>query len=430
MGYLRKSEHQMSLFTVVQISDMHLDPQPGQCETCFDEIRTRIDAEGPDLVVVTGDVSADGHIHSGMFDRVKSQLDLFSVPVHVIPGNHDVGDKRGEKHEVKPEYLEKWKATFKSDRFHVRRDGWRLIGINTQVLGSSFYEEAEQFAWFDDILTAAESRHDQVAIFLHAAPYLDKPDETLSGPSQYWGFDPTPRGELLERLDRPGVKLVANGHLHWHRILERNGVTHVWCPSTSFVVDDAIFPDGGAVVGFVKYEFNLNGVISKLVSLDTDPKTVVAFRRTVELPGQAPITLARLVLDMNGTTSQDGKLLPGVADRIRELATRIRITVLTADTFGLAESSWAHLPVHVEIIKTGHDKRKRIEELGVQSLVAIGNGRNDVEMVKAAAIGIAVIGPEGASGELLRCADVVTNSIDDALDLVAKPTRLKATLRD
>ena len=104
--------------------------------------------------------------------------------------------------------------------------------------------------------------------------------------------------------------------------------------------------------------------------------------------------------------------------------------MLTADTFGLAESSWAHLPVHVEIIKTGHDKRKRIEELGVQSLVAIGNGRNDVEMVKAAAIGIAVIGPEGASGELLRCADVVTNSIDDALDLVAKPTRLKATLRD
>ena len=80
----------MSLFTVVQISDMHLDPQPGQCETDFDEIRTRIDAEGPDLVVVTGDVSADGHIHSSVFDRVKSQLDLFSVPVHVIPGNHDV----------------------------------------------------------------------------------------------------------------------------------------------------------------------------------------------------------------------------------------------------------------------------------------------------------------------------------------------------
>jgi len=430
VDYLRKGEHQMGLFTVVQISDMHLDLHHGQCKVDFDEIRARVDAEGPDLVIVTGDVSADGHIHAGVFDRVKSQLDLFSAPVHVIPGNHDVGDKRGEKHEVKPEYLEKWKATFKSDRFHVRRDGWSLIGINTQVLGSSFHEEVEQFAWLDEILAAAESRHEQVAIFLHAAPYLNKPNETLCGPSQYWGFDPIPRGELLERLGRPVVKLVGNGHLHWHRIIERNSVIHVWCPSTSFVVDDAIFPDGGAVVGFVKYEFNVNGVTSKLISLDTNPKTVVAFRRTVDLPGRAPMTLARLVLDMNGTTSRDGNLLPGVADRIRDLATRIRITVLTADTFGLAESSWANLPVHVEIIKTGDDKRKRIEELGAESLVAIGNGRNDVEMVKAAAIGIAVIGPEGASGELLRSADVVTNNIDEALDLVAKPVRLKATLRD
>jgi soluble P-type ATPase len=41
-----------------------------------------------------------------------------------------------------------------------------------------------------------------------------------------------------------------------------------------------------------------------------------------------------------------------------------------------------------------------------------------------------VIGPEGAAADLIAAADVVTRDIRDALDLVADPLRLKATLRD
>lgn len=62
--------------------------------------------------------------------------------------------------------------------------------------------------------------------------------------------------------------------------------------------------------------------------------------------------------------------------------------------------------------------------------MAIGNGRNDVAMVKDAAIGIAVIGLEGAAGETIQATDVVVQEIKDALDLIANPHRLKATLRD
>lgn len=151
---------------------------------------------------------------------------------------------------------------------------------------------------------------------------------------------------------------------------------------------------------------------------------------TVELPGRPPIELSDLVLDFTGTLSLDGSLLRGVAERLREMAERWHITVLTADTFGKAAESLAGLPVAVRIVATGEDKEQFVRQLGAEHVAAIGNGRNDVAMMAAAAMGIAVIGPEGAAGELLAAADVVVRDIREALDLLAHPLRLKATLRD
>jgi soluble P-type ATPase len=51
-------------------------------------------------------------------------------------------------------------------------------------------------------------------------------------------------------------------------------------------------------------------------------------------------------------------------------------------------------------------------------------------MMEVAGLSVAVVGPEGAAGALLGAADVVTRDIVDALDLLANPLRLKATLRD
>ena len=61
--------------------------------------------------------------------------------------------------------------------------------------------------------------------------------------------------------------------------------------------------------------------------------------------------------------------------------------------------------------------------------MVIGNGANDVLVLEGAALGIAVIGPEGASSAALRAADVVCASIVDALDLLLEPRALTATLR-
>jgi soluble P-type ATPase len=59
----------------------------------------------------------------------------------------------------------------------------------------------------------------------------------------------------------------------------------------------------------------------------------------------------------------------------------------------------------------------------------VGDGANDELVLAAAALGIVVIGPEGASARALMVADVVCASVLDALDLLLSPMALAATLR-
>jgi len=150
----------------------------------------------------------------------------------------------------------------------------------------------------------------------------------------------------------------------------------------------------------------------------------------LEVPGTETKSFTDLVLDYTGTLSLDGTLLPGIAERLERLAKAVRITVLTADTFGKAKGQLAGLPVEVRIVETGQDKAEFVKKLGAERVIAIGNGRNDIPMMALAGLRIAVIGREGASAELLLVADVVLHDILDALDLITNPLRLKATLRD
>jgi len=149
----------------------------------------------------------------------------------------------------------------------------------------------------------------------------------------------------------------------------------------------------------------------------------------LELPGGGAKSFRHLVLDYTGTLSLDGGLLPGVGERLTALARKVRISVLTADTFGQAEGQLRGLPVTVRIIRTGQDKADIVTQLGPEGVIAVGNGRNDVAMMKVAGLGVAVIGPEGVAGELLAAADIIVTDIHQALDLLTNPLRVKATLR-
>jgi soluble P-type ATPase len=152
----------------------------------------------------------------------------------------------------------------------------------------------------------------------------------------------------------------------------------------------------------------------------------------IEIPGTGELRLEHLVLDYNGTLAIDGCLIAGVADRLRSLARTLQVHVVTADTFGRAQAELGDVPCNLSVLPPGdQDARKLayIRALDVGRVVAIGNGRNDRAMIEAAALGIAVVQAEGAAVETMLAADVVVSSVLDALDLLATPLRLKATLR-
>jgi len=153
---------------------------------------------------------------------------------------------------------------------------------------------------------------------------------------------------------------------------------------------------------------------------------------TIDIPGFRKLELAHLVSDYNGTLALDGNLLPGVAETLSKLAPNINIHVITADTFGLAKAQLAALPVKLIITPAesqAEAKLQFVSELGADTVVAIGNGRNDRRMLKAAALGIALVQTEGGAAETIASADVVSMNILDALDLLRNPKRLIATLR-
>ncbi len=150
---------------------------------------------------------------------------------------------------------------------------------------------------------------------------------------------------------------------------------------------------------------------------------------TIDLRGGGSFELDHLVLDINGTLTDHGTLVEGVAERLGLLADVLEIHLLTADTFGTAEGLARRLGAAITTIVDGTEKAERVVGLGADRVVAIGNGRNDEAMLRAARLAIVVIGTEGAATATLLAADVVCTSVTDALDLLLDERAITATLR-
>ena len=151
----------------------------------------------------------------------------------------------------------------------------------------------------------------------------------------------------------------------------------------------------------------------------------------IQIPGRDELMLSHLVLDYNGTIAQDGNIIEGIRPRLADLSKELSIYVITADTHGTAAKKCEGLPLQVLTFPTTDVGRIKAEEVQKLSggVVTVGNGFNDIRMSDAADLSICVIGKEGCCSKLLMHTDVVVTSIEDALDLLLIPGRLRATLR-
>jgi len=150
---------------------------------------------------------------------------------------------------------------------------------------------------------------------------------------------------------------------------------------------------------------------------------------TVAIPGADVLRLKHLLVDFNGTLAQDGKLIAGVAERLLALSSVLDVQVLTGDTYGTVAQALSGLNVRHTVVLTGADKTVCARSLLEAGVAAIGNGRNDVDMLRTATLGVAVIGPECSHALTLAAAQLVAPDILAALDLFLQPQRLVADLR-
>lgn len=152
----------------------------------------------------------------------------------------------------------------------------------------------------------------------------------------------------------------------------------------------------------------------------------------LDIPGRGAIRLEHLVLDVNGTIAKDGRLIDKVARPLNALKDRFQIHLLTADTYGKQDSIDVMLGLKAARLKPGNEAEQKagyVRNLGAEKVVAVGNGANDAAMLKAAVIGIAVLGDEGLAVEALQAADIFVLNALDAFNLLEFPARLIATLR-
>ena len=146
---------------------------------------------------------------------------------------------------------------------------------------------------------------------------------------------------------------------------------------------------------------------------------------TVSIAGHGELRFRHVVSDYTGTLSYRGKLVAGVDDRLRALAQRVDIHILTADTRGTAGVQLSGLPLQVRrLVATNEDVQKRdfAAQWDLRNVVAFGNGANDRLLLKAVkqagGLAVAVENGEGCAIDALMNAHIFIVGAANALDLL------------
>lgn len=220
--------------TILQLTDTHLSPRNGLFRDNLDRLRRFAEDARPDLVIVTGDLSLDGADQPEDLALAMRLLRAFPAPLLCIPGNHDTGSHihTMPRQPVSSARVARFRAEVGADHWLRDLPGWRLVGLNTEVLGTGLPEEAAQAAFLAAAAAGAGAR--RIALFLHKPAFVTEPaDPTFD----YWSVPPAARASLSPLLDHPGLRLVASGHLHLHHEAMRGPVRYAWAPPVSFIVE-------------------------------------------------------------------------------------------------------------------------------------------------------------------------------------------------
>lgn len=166
-----------------------------------------------DVAVVTGDLiqddSADAYTHFRLL------LESLGLPVHCLPGNHDI---RALMRAALPEPPFYYCGV-------LERDDWLIVCIDSCITGDAGGQvAAAEFSRLEGLIEKTTAAH--VMVCLHHPP-VAMGSKWLDTVGLYNG------DEFIERLSESGrVRLAIFGHVHQPYDTEHNGIRIIATPST------------------------------------------------------------------------------------------------------------------------------------------------------------------------------------------------------
>ena len=238
-------------FSYAVVTDTHVNFGETQCNSEF-EINQRangrlrhvvrdLNHRDLDFVVHLGDivhpVPALPDLYEMAANCFRQQVADLRHPLHLVPGNHDIGEKPiawSTGAVACDDYIALWKKNFGANyQSFDHRDG-RFFMIDSQIINSGLAAETEQKIWLEAEIADAAERGMRIFVHTHYPIYLTAPGEdehfdNLAEPGRSW---------LLNLMEQHRVEAQFSGHVHnfW---FNRFGVTNCYAlPSTAFVRQD------------------------------------------------------------------------------------------------------------------------------------------------------------------------------------------------
>ena len=254
---------------IAVLADAHIGIEKPTFVLNWEKVVSHVnDRSDIDLIVVLGDLTLDGANLD--VDRAfgRNALKALRAPVLVLPGNHDVGDiARDTLQPANDERLAQWERHFGPWHWHSDAvDGWRLLGINSQVLATGLPEEGAQWAYLEQ--AAAESGERKLALFSHMPLFLqhwDEPDRPA------WAVPAPARQRLRALIEAHNIKAVIVGHMHRILDVRREGESaFIWAATSSFLTHDGSMPPqpGKEWLGYTILDFQREDVVSEFVAVE------------------------------------------------------------------------------------------------------------------------------------------------------------------
>ncbi len=244
------------LFTFAVIADSHVTEDEAEAIGGYDadtvllnvercrHVVGEINRRAPDFVVHLGDITHPGPgtpAYQESADRFHRVFETLECPLHLVPGNHDIGEKafpadlladQDARLTVNDDMIAEYERHFQSQYHAFEHEDCLFVMMNGMIVNSGLAAEHRQRRWLESLLADSSGR--RIFVFSHYPPFLSHAGET----DHYDATDEPGRSWLLGLFARHGVEAQFAGHVHNFFFNRHDGTSMYVLPSTSFLRHD------------------------------------------------------------------------------------------------------------------------------------------------------------------------------------------------